>query len=454
MKTVVFLGPSLPVEEARRHLDAIYLPPAAQADIISAVMQHKPEAIVLIDGLFGQSLSVWHKEILFALDRGIAFFGAASMGALRALETEAFGAVAFGEVVRMYKAGEIEDDDEVVLAHGVAEDGYRAHSEPMVNLRKTLAAARTADVIDQAAHDALVAAAKDRYFPERNWPTMMADAALDADTRQRLETFLPGGAIDIKRQDTLALLDHVAALEMLPPRVPFTLQRSHFLETLYQRDRHVEQPDGPVTLADIAAHAALHRLDHSEIHGAALDRKLLLVLANQIGATASQEDIETEALRFRRRRGLEGPGQQEEWCRRNHLEPIEFGQLMQECAIRRKLHQWMVSRRFFERTTGAVLDELRLRGLYEETARDAAFFAKVTQLHFGDYGQAPDIALDQLVVEHVRDTGMPIDVYYGEWAAEAGFKDVHELRVDLLRSRMVRQVLAEVTQEAAEALNG
>ncbi|MEI9987913.1 MAG: TfuA-like protein [Aliidongia sp.] len=152
MKTVVFLGPSLPVEEARRHLDAIYLPPAAQADVISAVMQHQPEAIVLIDGLFGQSLSVWHKEILFALDRGIAFFGAASMGALRALETEAFGAVAFGEVVRMYRAGEIEDDDEVVLAHGVAEDGYRAHSEPMVNLRKSLAAAEAGGLIDAAQH--------------------------------------------------------------------------------------------------------------------------------------------------------------------------------------------------------------------------------------------------------------------------------------------------------------
>jgi len=454
MKTVVFLGPSLPVEAARRHLDAIYLPPAAQSDIISAVMQHKPEAIVLIDGLFGQTLSVWHKEILFALDRGIAFFGAASMGALRALETEAFGAVAFGEVVRMYKSGEIEDDDEVVLAHGAAEDGYRAHSEPMVNLRKTLAAARAAGVIDQAAHDALAAAAKDRFFPERNWPTMMADVALDTETRQRLEAFLPTGAVDIKRQDTIALLDHVAALTVPPPRVPFTLQRSHFLETLYQRDRHVDQPDGPVSLADIAAHAALHRRDYTEIHGAALDRKLLLVLAGQIGATVGQAEIETEALRFRRRHGLEGPGQQEDWCRRNHLEPMEFGQLMHECALRRTLHQWMVSRRFFERTTSAVLDELRLRGLYEETARDAAFFVKVAQLHFGDYGQAPDLSMDQLVVEHVRDTGLPIDTYYGDWAAEAGFKDVHDMRVDLLRSRMVRRILAEVTQEAAEALNG
>ena len=160
MKTIVFLGPSLPVAEARHHLDALYLPPAAQSDVISVVMQHEPEAIVLIDGLFGQTLSVWHKEILFALDRGIAFFGAASMGALRALETEAFGAIAFGEIVRMYHDGEIEDDDEVVLAHGPKEDGYRPYSEPMVNIRKSLAAARDAGIIDPASHDALIAAAK------------------------------------------------------------------------------------------------------------------------------------------------------------------------------------------------------------------------------------------------------------------------------------------------------
>ncbi len=454
MKTIVFLGPSLPVEEARRHLDAIYLPPAAQADVISAVMQHKPDAIVLIVGMFGQVLSVWHKEILFALDRGIAFFGAASMGALRALETEAFGAVAFGEVVRMYKSGEIEDDDEVVLVHGAPEDGYRAQSEPMVNLRKSLAAAEAAGAIDTAQHAALVAAAKDRYFPERTWPIILADAKLEAADRARLEAFLATGAVDIKRADTIALLDHVAALTVPPPRVPFTLQHSHFLETLYQRDRRVEQPDGPVSLADIASYAMLHRHDHAELHGAALDRQLLQLLAEQLGATAGPAEVAAEAMRFRRRHRLEAEGALEAWWRRNHLEPGEFEQLMRDCATRRRLHDWMISRRFFARTTSAVVEELRLRGLYEETARDAAFFARVAALHFGDYGQAPEISLEQLLFDHMRDTGLPIDTYYGDWLIEIGFKDVHDLRVDLMRSRMVRQVLAEVTREAATALDG
>ena len=62
--------------------------------------------------------------------------------------------------------------------------------------------------------------------------------------------------------------------------------------------------------------------------------------------------------------------------------------------------------------------------------------------------------MDQLVMEHMRDTGLPIDTFYGDWAVEAGFKDVHDLKVDLMRSRMVRKVLAEVAREAAAALDG
>ena len=105
MKVVIFLGPSLPLEEARQILDAVYLPPAQQADIVSVVGMHRPDVIGLVDGEFGQSLSVWHKEILYALDRGIHVFGASSMGALRAAETDMFGMIGVGEVYRQFASG-------------------------------------------------------------------------------------------------------------------------------------------------------------------------------------------------------------------------------------------------------------------------------------------------------------------------------------------------------------
>src|SRR3989442_5014496 len=143
MKVVIFLGPSLSVDDARTVLPhALYLPPERQADVLSAVGIHAPDAIGLIDGEFGQSLSVWHKEILYALDRGIAVYGASSMGALRAAETAAFGTRGVGRIFEMYASGELTDDDEVALAHGLADAGYRKFSEPMVNLRATFQKAR------------------------------------------------------------------------------------------------------------------------------------------------------------------------------------------------------------------------------------------------------------------------------------------------------------------------
>ena len=60
-RMVVFLGPSMSHDDARRLApDAIILPPVCQGDLLSACEMHSPEVVVMIDGEFGQSLSVWH----------------------------------------------------------------------------------------------------------------------------------------------------------------------------------------------------------------------------------------------------------------------------------------------------------------------------------------------------------------------------------------------------------
>src|SRR6185436_15392645 len=80
--TYVFLGPSLPIADAVRVLDAVYLPPVAVGDVYRLVREARPRRIAIIDGYFERMAAVWHKEILFALERGVAVYGAASMGAL------------------------------------------------------------------------------------------------------------------------------------------------------------------------------------------------------------------------------------------------------------------------------------------------------------------------------------------------------------------------------------
>ena len=93
---IVFLGPSLPSSETRRIARCTVLPPARQGDIWRALIEHRPRAIALIDGVFESQPSVWHGEILDALDSGVRVFGASSMGALRAAELQAFGMVGVG----------------------------------------------------------------------------------------------------------------------------------------------------------------------------------------------------------------------------------------------------------------------------------------------------------------------------------------------------------------------
>ena len=103
---VAFLGPSLPADEARRIAPgAALLPPAGQGDVWPA-LERRPRAIALVDGVFEGRPSVWHHELLDALDAGVAVFGGASMGALRAAELAGHGMVGVGEIHRAYATGE------------------------------------------------------------------------------------------------------------------------------------------------------------------------------------------------------------------------------------------------------------------------------------------------------------------------------------------------------------
>ncbi|MFN9630245.1 MAG: TfuA-like protein, partial [Cyanobacteriota bacterium] len=126
MTHVVFVGPSLPEHEVRRlHPEAVILPPVRQGDIVSVLRAHRPSAIGVIDGVFLSVLSVWHKELLLALDEGVALYGAASMGALRAAECAPFGMVGLGRIYARFADGTLTRDDEVAVAHATAEFGHR-----------------------------------------------------------------------------------------------------------------------------------------------------------------------------------------------------------------------------------------------------------------------------------------------------------------------------------------
>ena len=96
---LVFVGPSLPSAEARALAPRAELrPPIAVGELLALAHQRRPPGCVaILDGYFERMAAVWHKEILVALGRGIAVYGAASMGALRAAELGPWGMIGVGE---------------------------------------------------------------------------------------------------------------------------------------------------------------------------------------------------------------------------------------------------------------------------------------------------------------------------------------------------------------------
>jgi hypothetical protein len=212
VSAVVFAGPSLYGRKLALKPEIMLRPPAAQGDIYRAC-KLRPQAIGLIDGYFEGVPSVWHKEVLWALSQGIAVYGSASMGALRAAELDVFGMTGIGEIYEWYRSGAIEDDDEVALLHGPAEAGFVPLSEPSVNVRASCAAAVGAGVVDAAAAGRVIAAARALHYKERQWGTILEQAGaagLDPGMGKRLADWLDEGRVDQKQRDALALIDAVS----------------------------------------------------------------------------------------------------------------------------------------------------------------------------------------------------------------------------------------------------
>ena len=206
--TVVFLGPSLPRAEALALLAATYLPPVRKGDVY-ALLASGVRRVVIVDGIFHSGPSVWQRELLAAIDEGIEVLGAGSMGALRAAELHGLGMIGVGTVFEWFRDGLLDGDDEVALRHAGEEYGYRALSEPLVNLRATLRRATADGELGPDEEAELVAGLKRTYYPERSQRAVLSSRVVEAwpaARRDRFAAYLAGCAIDIKAEDSRRVL--------------------------------------------------------------------------------------------------------------------------------------------------------------------------------------------------------------------------------------------------------
>lgn len=445
MSRYVFLGPTLPAAEAMDLLDAVYLPPVRQGDLLRLVRERRPAVVGIVDGYFRDVPACWHKEILFALASGVHVFGAASMGALRAAELDSFGMVGVGAVYAAYRSGRFEpydaelfeDDDEVAVVHGPPETGYVALSQAMVNIRATLAQARSKGVIDEAARDALVAGLKAVAYPERNLPgslTVGGDTCLDDATRDRLAAWLPSGRVDVKAADARAMLAAMAELGTAPQ--PFVAsfrleETAAWHAALVAQDLPVEQGRGPVALR-MLDEVRLSLRPGDNLLRRAVERHAALIRADEAGIDPDPAARRRKVAALRTAQDLFRHTDLEIWCRERDLDDDSLRRLV---ADETRLE--VLARRDAPHAAEEMLGLLRLDGGYAALrvrahSKDRALAGLVEPI-------LDEAAVAGLISWHASSRNEPVPADLDAYGRSLAFANATDLARALWRERAWRE---------------
>lgn len=314
----IFIGPTTPNNIPA---DAIILPPAQQGDIAAAALQG-PDTLILIDGLYHQNLAPWHKEILFALEQGCRVIGAASLGALRAVECARYGAEAVGVIAEWYANESCTDDADVAVAHAPVAEGSKCHTIPIVNLRATLEALAADGLFRFPDIPGILDQARSIYFAERTWETLRPIF----DSLGKLEfDWVHHNYIDQKTRDAEAAIRHAATVAAPAPTLPETIHTAHLTALLNN--------DLPIGNGERLHHLAIAR-------EAATDRHLVAELARLLGLRPDWHDIRAASSKMWHRLGINNPEQAQEWFQQNHADDAGWYAEAEREALRQAARDW------------------------------------------------------------------------------------------------------------------
>ncbi|HOC77536.1 MAG TPA: TfuA-related McrA-glycine thioamidation protein [Methanofastidiosum sp.] len=213
IKIIIYLGPSLPVDEAKKLLhsnnnrEVTYAPPIKRGDIPKAISENY-QVIGIIDGIFFRESAVSPREIMEVLKSNIKVYGASSMGALRASELDRYGMVGIGKIYNWYRDGTLNSDDEVALSFDSEE--FIPISEPLVNIRETMKKALSENIINQEEYKIIFESAKKLYFPERKWKNIIQISEKKMGKNlSYFSDFVKTQKVDVKKEDAILLLKEI-----------------------------------------------------------------------------------------------------------------------------------------------------------------------------------------------------------------------------------------------------
>jgi hypothetical protein len=427
-RTIIFAGPTIAAADVRAILpEATVLPPVAQGDVYRASLL-RPRSVGIVDGVFDRVPAVWHKEVLAALSDGIVVYGAASMGALRAAELDAFGMVGVGGIYAAYRDGVIEDDDEVAIAHGTAETGYRELSDAMVNIRATLGAAGCAGIISNATARQLEAAAKALFYPKRTYAAAIEGARLlgcDGAELERFRAWLPAGRVNAKRRDAVAML------ELMKSPVEGDRPGFRFEHTVFFAELVAAVPWDESDVPSFPGHHGV--LDELRLRPAAWREAVrgatLRVLADRDararGLEVSDEVLVDATVKYRRTRELHDSGALLSWMDANELAPRSFIALMEaEARV-----EWLI-RATRDDALALLIDELRATGAFAglcRRAQEKSAWLEQQGLGLVSLGEL-DISESDLFAWHFGRFGENVPTDLSAYAQATGFDEVEAFR--------------------------
>jgi hypothetical protein len=365
---IVYAGPTIGHEEIAQHLDCICLPPVSHGDILRA-LPGRPAAIGIIDGYFEGAPSVWHKEILYAMDQGVQVYGCSSMGALRAAELHSFGMTGVGQIFVWYRDGVVTDDDEVAVLHGPAEAGFIVASEPMVNIRATLQLAQEQRVITDAEKNLLLAAAKNIFYKDRSWGGLLASSVElfgDESSRRNLEQWLAQNRIDLKKQDALQMLEtlhrDLADLRGKPGRnieTSFHFEWTNVWNSAFHQ--HGQAHAGRKLLGDSDQEVIDQlRLDPDQYQRYRDKALLNWICGNRVETPSTEEGVKAALKKFRADNRLDSRSQLLDYMARTELDETRLTALLE--SVSRVDHV----RNAAGDLQPGMIDQLKLDGRYFE----------------------------------------------------------------------------------------
>jgi ribosomal protein S12 methylthiotransferase accessory factor len=242
-RPIIFVGPSIPLDLAKRTLPgADFRPPIRRGDLIDIPAG---SIVGIIDGVFAQMLAISPGEIREAVDRGVAIYGAASIGALRAAEVPQV--IGVGRIFEMYRTGMIERDDEVALS--IDADTYEPLTESLVNVRYAVERLVRSATLSRDAGDALIDACARLHYTERTFKNIFRNSKLahntDADDIIRLLR-----NFNLKQDDAQLLLETIALVKPLTAIQPSlaTSEGSDRVIAVDSRVRNRENSDATVII--------------------------------------------------------------------------------------------------------------------------------------------------------------------------------------------------------------